>query len=165
MKISELMANHTPRPEYAGFADADTWVLGIKTSDSEKAPKDFDIFQVGAKDQSVSFNPKTASTTYVRAGEVTVKTGNAGKIKLEFDRCYGDAAQDFLASHKIIWGTGEQVKTQFVYFNYLTGKGISGEGNVIMDDGPNQSAGNNGTFSGNLFIIGTPEEYTYSALP
>ena len=162
MKLSQLMIGFNPSAQYEGFAESDTWVLAIKTSNTETQPAQYDVFQVGAKDQSASYNPETTDTVYVRTGKTTTKTGNSLQIKLDHDRYFGDAVQDFIDSNEIIFGTGNEVVTDFVYFNALTGKGLMGKGAIIMSDGPSTGAGENGSFSGTLYCQGKPGSYTYT---
>ena len=163
MKLSELMASYTPSAEYEGFAESDTWCLAINTTGSTAQPANFDVFQIGARDQSATFNPETKDSTYVRAGKVTAKTGNSLQIKLDHDRYFGDAFQDFIDSYDIVFGTGNDVVVDFVYFNLLTGKGYKGKGSIIMNDGPSTAAGENGSWSGTLYAQGKPESYTYAS--
>lgn len=163
MTLQELMANYTPSASYEGFAESDTWVLAIKTASSQATEKAYPVFQIGAINQSMTYNPTTNDATYVRTGTVTTKTGNQGQISLEHDRYFGDTLQDFLDSYAIVWGTGDEIKADFVYFNLLTGKGIKGTGHIVMNDGANTAAGGNGTFTGTLYIDGKPDEYTWAA--
>lgn len=160
MKLAELMAGYTPSATFEGFADSDTWVLAIKVKDTDT---DYAVFQVGARDQSASFNPETKDSVYVRSGKVTTKTGNSLQIKLDHDRYFGDELQDLIDSYAIVFGTGQEIVRPFVYFNLLTGKGYQGNGAIIMSDGPSAAAGENGAWSGTLYAQGKPEEYTYSA--
>jgi hypothetical protein len=163
LKLSELMAGHTPSAAYAGFAEADTWVLALQTAASQTSPADYAVFQVGVVDQSLDLKPKTADATYVRAGTATAKTGNSARIKLDHDRCFGDAAQDFIDSYAVRWGTGDEVKAAFVYFSLLTGKGIQGTGHIVMDGGPTSGAGETGRQEGTLYLDGKPKEYVWAA--
>lgn len=163
MKLSTLMTGYTPDASFEGFADSDTWCLAIKTASTQATPADYEVFQIGARDQSASFNPETKDSIYVRSGKVTTKTGNSLQIKLDHDRYFGDAVQDYIDSFAIVFGTGADVVTDFVYFNLLTGKGYQGKGAIIMSDGPSTGAGENGSWSGTLYGQGTPTEYTYAA--
>lgn len=161
MKLSALMAGYTPSATFEGFADSDTWCLAINTGSATKAD-DYSVFQIGARDQSASFNAETKDSVYVRSGKVTTKTGNSLQIKLDHDRYFGDELQDYIDSFDIVFGTGQEVVTDFVYFNLLTGKGYKGKGAVIMSDGPSAAAGENGAWSGTLYCQGKPTEYTYT---
>lgn len=160
MKLSELMQGRTPSTSYEGFAESDTWVLGIKASASAT---DYEVFQVGGRNQSASFNPETQDQTYIRSGKITTKTGNSLQIKLEHDRYFGDDFQDLIDSFDMVFGTGNEVVVPFVYFNILTGQGYQGNGAIVMEEGPNTSAGETGTWTGTLYCQGKPSAYTYAA--
>ena len=80
------------------------------------------------------------------------------------DRYIGDAAQDFLLSHKMKYGTGNSVIVPYVYFCILTGKGEKGRVSIIVNSDGSGNAGESSSIDIDLRKAGElPEEYTYTA--
>jgi hypothetical protein len=163
MKLSELMAGKTPSATYEGISTADDFVLAIDFSGSATKPGDYLLAQEGIVEHSAALNPKTADSTYIRAGTATTKTGTARSFKLSGDIYAGDEFQDALLAHAIKYGTGQTVIKPYVYFNALTGKGEKGLISIAVEDDPSGEAGANAGFSATLTARGTPAEYTWSA--
>ena len=165
MKISELMANVTPDPEFEGFVTNDDFVLAVDCSEEGNAEiADYAVAQIGVTGLDANLNPITQDKTYIRAGQSTMKTGNQRSFKVSGDRYIGDEFQDFALSHAIMYGTGSTVIRNYVYFCMLNGKGESGEASIIVNSDGNGAAGESAAVDIDLKkASSTPSEYTYSA--
>ena len=125
MKLSELMATHTPSSTFEGFVTNDDFVLAIDCSaDGSATVKDYAVAQLGVTGLDANLNPITQDKTYIRAGQSTMKTGNQRAFKVSGDRYIGDDFQDFALSHAVMYGTGSAVIRKYVYFCLLNGKGV-----------------------------------------
>ena len=167
MKLSELMANITPKADYEGFVTNDDFVLAINTKPGAEPAtdvKDYDVVEIGIGGLDAQMNPTTVDKTYIRAGQSTLRTGNQRSFAVTGDRYIGDEVQDFLFSHAIKYGTGNAVITDYVYFCLLNGKGEKGRVSIIINSDGSGEAGNSAEIDVELKKNGkTPEEYTYTA--
>lgn len=167
MKLSELMQGRVPDAAYEGWVTADDWVLAINTTpgaEAETAVKDYEVVQMGIEGLDAQLNPVTSEKTYIRAGKSTQKTGAARSFAVSGDRYMGDPAQDFMLSHKMKYGTGNGVVTDYVYFCILNGIGEKGQVSVIVNSEGGGNAGESSSIDISLQKIGAePTEYTYAA--
>ena len=163
MKLSELMASYTPDPEFTGYATNDDYVLAIDTGTSQDED-DYEVVEMGVAGLDAQMNPITQDKTYIRGGQSTQKTGTQRAFKVTGDRYIGDAAQDFLLSHWMKYGTGNSVIVPYVYFCILTGKGEKGRVSIIVNSDGSGNAGESSSIDIDLRKAGElPEEYTYTA--
>ena len=163
MKLSELMAGYTPDAEFTGYATNDDYVLAIDTGESE-SEDDYEVVEMGVAGLDAQMNPITQDKTYIRAGQSTQKTGTQRAFKITGDRYIGDAAQDFLLSHAMKYGTGNSVIVPYVYFCILTGKGEKGKASIIVNSDGSGNAGESSAIDIDLRKAGElPTEYTYTA--
>ena len=116
MKVSELMAKHTLKPEFAGITTPDDWVLAIKTEEGQSAEKDYIVIQSGVTSHAASINSETTDSQYIRTGKNTVRTSAQRQFSVTGDRMLADPAQEFLLSLKMAFGTGQSVVVPYVYF-------------------------------------------------
>ena len=114
------------------------------------------------KEHSGSLNATTEDSQYIRTGNVTDKTGTQRTLAVNGDRCVGDAFQDFVLSHKIVYGTGSDVIVPYIYFSLRTGKGEKGSAALIVTSDVGGAAGSKATFACDVKAIGTPEEFTFT---
>lgn len=165
MKLSELMAKVTPTPEFAGFATNDDFVLAVNTAGTSGAGTvgDYVVVQMGVTSHEASLEPETDEKQYIRTGKVTTKTGTQRTFTISGDRYHGDAFQDWAMSNKVLFGHGNDVVVDYVYFSMLTGKGEQGKVAVVVQEDQTGDAGENAGFSVELLGQGTPTEYTYAA--
>lgn len=167
MKLSELMAKHTPDPEYTGWVTNDDYVLAIDTDpDASEATTEanFAVVEMGISGLDSQMNPVTQDKQYIRAGQSTTKTGTQRTFTLSGDRYVGDEAQDYILSHAMKYGTGNSVVTNYVYFNILTGKGEKGQCSIIVNSDGSGNAGESSAVDVEFRKIGAnPTEYTYAA--
>lgn len=166
MKLSELMAGHTPNPNYEGWVTNDDYVFAIdskpNTGDAT-AEKDFVVVEMGIAGLDAQLNPVTQDKQYIRSGQNTMKTGTQRSFAVTGDRYVGDDAQDYCLSHGMKYGTGNGVVTNYVYFNILTGKGEKGQCSIIVNSDGSGNAGESSAVDIEFKKIGNnPTEYTYS---
>ena len=127
MKLSELMQGYKPDANFEGWVTNDDWVLAINLTPGENtAVTGYGVVEMGVEGLDSQLNPVTSEKTYIRAGQSTTKTGTQRSFKVSGDRYIGDETQDFIFSHKIKYGTGNAVVTDYVYFNVLNGQGEKG---------------------------------------
>lgn len=165
MKLSELMAKHTPDPAYEGYVTNDNFVLAVDCSDTGNADVgDYAVAQLGVTGLDANLNPVTQDKTYIRAGQSTMKTGNQRSFTVSGDRYVGDTFQDFALSHAIMYGTGQAVIRNYVYFCILNGKGEKGAASIIVNSDGSGSAGESAEIDIEVRKASAqPEEYTYTA--
>lgn len=166
MKLSELMATHTPIPSFEGFVTNDDFVLAVDCSETGSATDvgDYAVVQMGITGLDANLNPITQDKTYIRAGQSTMKTGNQRSFAVSGDRYVGDTFQDFALSHAILYGTGQGVIRKYVYFCILNGKGEQGEASIIVNSDGSGSAGESAEVDIEIRKASAqPTEYTYTA--
>lgn len=163
MKLSELMKDVTPNPEFEGIVTAGDMVLAIDFEGEGTTPGNFIVADGGITEQSGALEAKTAESTYLRGGTTSSKTGTKRTFTVAGDRFAADEFQDALLAHKVKYGTGQKVIKSYIYFNMLTGKGEQGKLSIAVEDDAGGEAGSNATWSATLTAVGTPTEYTYSA--
>lgn len=167
MKLSELMAKVTPNPDFEGFVMADNYVLAVNVGGGAAAENvgGYAVVQVGIEGVESSLNAETNDKQYIRAGKSTTKKGTQRKFSIKGDRYAGDEFQDFALSSDIKYGVGEACVVDYVYFNYLTGKGEKGKASLMVNTDAGGNAGDNSTFDIELSKSGDmPEDYTWSAV-
>ena len=167
MKLSELMKDYAPKPEYEGWVTNDDYVFAINTqTGTGQVAKvaDYEVVQMGIAGLDAQLNPVTQDKQYVRAGQTTMKTGTQRSFTVTGDRYIGDEAQDFCLSHAKKYGTGNGVVVDYVYFNILNGKGEKGQVSIIVNSDGSGNAGESSAIDIEFKKIGAnPAEYTYSA--
>jgi hypothetical protein len=82
---------------------------------------------------------------------------------VEADRVVGDPFQDFVMSHKIVYGTGQDVVVPYVWFSIRTGKGETGQVAIIVNNDADGSAGDPAGVKLDMKAVCKPTEYTYAA--
>ena len=167
MKLSELMTNITPNPSFEGFVMADNYVLAVNVGGAEGAANvgNYAVVQVGVEGVESSLNAETNDKQYIRAGKSTTTKGTQRKFSIKGDRYAGDEFQDFALSETVKYGVGNDCVVDYVYFNYLTGKGEKGKASLMVNTDAGGNAGDNSTFAIELSKSGDmPEAYTWSAI-
>lgn len=166
MKLRELMASHKPDLAYEGWVTNDDYVLAIDLKPDEKtetAVSEYAVVEMGISGLDSQMNPVTQDKQYIRSGQNTMKTGTQRSFTLSGDRYVGDEAQDYCLSHKMKYGTGNGVVTNYVYFNILNGKGERGQVSIIVNSDGSGNAGESSAVDIEFKKIGSnPTEYTYS---
>lgn len=167
MKLSELMKDITPKADYEGWVTNDDMVFAIDTapdSEAKTEPGEYAVVQMGIEGLDSQLNPVTQDKQYIRAGQSTMRTGTQRSFAVTGDRYIGDDAQDYILSHKMKYGTGNAVITNYVYFDILTGKGEKGQVSVIVNSDGSGNSGESAAIDIEFKKVGnTPEEYTYAA--
>lgn len=161
MKVSELMAGHTPDPTFEGITNTDDYVLAVDFTGKASDPGEFLVAQEGITEHSGALEAETQDARFIRGGKQNIKTGTQRTFTLSGSRYIGDDFQDALMAHELKYGTGKSVIKPFVYFNLLTGKGERGLISIAVESDPSGAAGENAGISATLSANGTPTEYTY----
>lgn len=165
MRLSELMAGTQPKADYEGWVTNDDFVFAINLTPGSAEltkPADYAVVQMGIEGLDAQLNPVTQDKQYIRAGQSTLRTGTQRSFAVSGDRYIGDEAQDFIMSHKMKYGTGQSVITDYVYFNILTGKGEKGQVTVVVNSDGSGNAGESAAIDVEFKKVGnTPEEYTH----
>ena len=89
--------------------------------------------QVGVEGVESSLNAETNDKQYIRAGKSTTKKGTQRKFSIKGDRYSGDEFQDYALSETVKYGVGNDCVVDYVYFNYLTGKGEKGKASLMVN--------------------------------
>lgn len=167
MKLSELMQGYTPNPQFEGWVTNDDWVFAINltpNAETATAVGDYGVVQMGIEGLDAQLNPITVDKTYIRAGQSSQRTGTQRSFAVSGDRYIGDVVQDYIFSHKIKYGTGQTVVTDYVYFNVLNGKGEKGQVSIIINSDAGGNAGESSSIDVEFKKVGSvPVEYTYAA--
>ncbi len=167
MKLKELMKDRKPDLAYEGWVTNDDYVLAIDLKPGENPETDiseYAVVEMGISGLDSQMNPVTQDKQYIRSGQNTMKTGTQRSFTLSGDRYVGDEAQDYCLSHKMKYGTGNGVVTNYVYFNILNGKGEKGQVSIIVNSDGSGNAGESSAVDIEFKKIGSnPTEYTYSA--
>lgn len=164
MKVSEVMTGKEPSAAYNGVVTNDANVLAIDISETPTGKiGDYVVAQICISGVDAQLNPETEDKTYIRAGKATAKTATQRTFNVTGDKYDGDAFQDFISSHKIKFGTGQDVIVPYVYFSVLTGKGEKGKAAIIVNSDGSGEAGASAEIDVDVMAVETPKEYTYSA--
>ena len=167
MKLKELMQDHTPKADFEGWITNDDFVLAIDLNPSAAVatdPKEYGVVQMGVEGLDAQLNPITVDKTYIRAGQSTMRTGTQRSFTISGDRYIGDEVQDYIFSYGIKYGTGNDVVTNYVYFNIRNGKGERGQVTIIVNSDGGGNAGESSSIDVEFKKIGDmPAEYTYTA--
>lgn len=161
MTIAELMAGRTVDSAFAGQITADDMVLALNLNGTPEV-SGYVVAQPYISEHSGSLAAQTASSQYIRSGEVTTKTGTSRTITVNGDRYVGDPFQDGILSHAIKYGTGSAVVKDYVYFAIQNGVGEKGQVTVVVDDDASGASGDNLSFSATLTSTSMPAEYAYA---
>ncbi len=166
MKVSELMKGYTVNPDYEGWVTNDDYVFAIDVDpegSTVTTDGDYEVVEMGIAGLDSQMNPVTQDKQYIRSGQNTMKTGTQRSFAVTGDRYVGDPAQDYCLSHKMKYGTGNSVVTNYLYFNILNGKGEKGKASIIVNSDGSGNAGESSAVDIEFKKIGSnPTEYMYS---
>lgn len=163
MKVSELFAEITLKPDFNGFITADDMVLAADITGKASSVDDYEVIQMGVKSVDASLNAEKKTNAYIRAGKSTTKTGTQRTFGIDADRYIGDAFQDYALSHEIKYGVGQSCIVPYAYFDRITGKGEKGKASIIVDTDGSGGAEENSGVSISLEKAGeAPAEFTYT---
>lgn len=167
MTVSETLAaikarkGIEPSADYTGPERADDFIFAFQTNAAKQAKiTDWIVCQERVKEHSGALNATTEDVDYIRA-RATEKGEVQRAFTLNGNRCVGDAAQDFLLSHAVKFGSGSSVIFPYVYFSVKTGKGEKGEAAFIVTADASGAAGSAAGFACDVKGIGTPAEFDY----
>lgn len=164
MTVKDVMKKYTIMPNATGELVNDAWIFAIDTSETKDAEvEDYIVAQEHISSANATYSADTSDSQYLRSGKSTTKTGTQVVFAVSGDRYIGDAFQDFVLSHKMIYATGEDARVPFVRFNVINGKGIKGIGTVIVNSDGSGNAGENSTIDVEIRKSGAnPEEFEYT---
>lgn len=164
MTVTEAVTNSglTPSATYAGIEETDDFVFAVQTESTQTKKSDWIVCADHVREHSGALNASTSDNTYIRTGPVTTKSHAQRTLTINGDRCPGDQFQDFLLSHKMLYGTGQSVIVPYLYFSLRTGKGEVGKAAIIVTSDIGGSAGAIATFATDVKGIGTPAEFDYT---
>ena len=164
MTVSEAITKSgiTPSASYTGIETTNDFVLAFQIESTQTKESQWIVCADHVKEHSGSLNATTEDSQYIRTGNVTDKTGTQRTLAVNGDRCVGDAFQDFVLSHKIVYGTGSDVIVPYIYFSLRTGKGEKGSAAIIVTSDVGGAAGSKATFACDVKAIGTPDEFDYN---
>ena len=152
-----------PSADYAGEENTDDFILAIQTDKTKQTKESAWIVCADhVKEHSGSLNASTTDEAFIRTGTATTKTGTQRTLAVNGNRCVGDAFQDFVLSHKIVYGTGSDIIVPYIYFSLRTGKGEKGSAAIIVTSDVGGAAGSKATFACDVKAIGTPDEFDYN---
>jgi hypothetical protein len=166
MKLGTLMAaNGTPDPSYEGILTNDDNVLAVNISDDPNThPDEYAVVQGAIVGVDAQMNPVTQDKQYIRSGMSTTKTGTQRTFKATGDRYVGDDFQDFVFAREKLYGVGESVVTDYVWFCLLNGKGEKGKVAIIANSDGSGNAGETAAVDIDLRKTGDlPADYTYTS--
>ena len=153
MTITELMAGATPDPLYEGLTSVDDIVVAIDTTPTAESPtadNDFCVLQKGITGQPMNLNPEETTRQFVRGGKQTTVTAKQLTIDVSGTRYHGDPAQDYLMDDTRIFAVGQDVVTNFIYFDMKTGKGFKGKCAISLSSANQGNAGDDASFACSL---------------
>ena len=165
MTVAEAITKSgiTPSASYTGIETADDFVFAIQTeSDKQTKENAWIVCADHVKEHSGALNASTNSDTFIRTGPTDTKSATQRTLAVNGDRCVGDDFQDFVLSHKIVYGTGSDVIVPYIYFSLRTGKGEKGSAAIIVTSDVGGAAGSKATFACDVKAIGTPDEFDYN---
>ncbi len=165
MTVNEALTKRgiTPDPSYNGIEMADDFVLAIQTETTQEDVNDWIVCQDHVRSHTGTLNAQTEDSTYIRTGTSTLKASAQRTISVQGDRFPGDPFQDFVLSHDILYGTGQDCIVPYVYFSLRTGKGEKGQASLVVTADAEGEAGKKATFTVSMPAVSTPDEYTYAA--
>lgn len=143
MLLGELMnARGIPNPDYAGILTNDDNVLAINISgDPDAHPDTYAVVQGAIVGVNAQLNPVTQDKQYIREGLSTTKTGTQRTFTATGDRYIGDEFQDYVFDFDRLYGVGEAVVTDYVWFCILNGKGEKGKISIVDNSDGSGNAG------------------------
>ena len=150
MTVSEAITKSgiTPSASYTGIETANDFVLAFQIESTQTKESQWIVCADHVKEHSGSLNATTEDAQYIRT--------------VNGDRCVGDDFQDFVLSHKIVYGTGSDIIVPYIYFSLRTGKGEKGSAAIIVTSDVGGAAGSKATFACDVKAIGTPDEFDYN---
>lgn len=159
-----MAASGTPDPSYAGILTNDDNVLAVNIGGDPGAhPDTYAVVQGAIVGVDAQMNPVTQDKQYIRAGMSTTKTGTQRTFKATGDRYIGDDFQDYAMKLEQLYGVGEIVVVDYVWFCLLNGNGEKGKVAIVVNSDGSGNAGETAAVDIDLRKTGDmPTEYTYS---
>ena len=166
MTVAEAITKSgiTPSASYTGIETADDFVFAIQTESAKQTKETAWIVCADhVKEHSGALNASTNSDTFIRTGPTDTKSATQRTLSVNGNRCVGDAFQDFVLSHEIKYGSGQNVIVPYLYFSVRTGKGECGSASLIVTSDAGGAAGAAATFAVDVKAVGVPDDFDYTA--
>ena len=166
MTVAEAITKSgiTPSASYTGIETADDFVFAIQTESAKQTKENTWIVCADhVKEHSGALNASTNSDTFIRTGPTDTKSATQRTLSVNGNRCVGDAFQDFVLSHEIKYGSGQNVIVPYLYFSVRTGKGECGSASLIVTSDAGGAAGAAATFAVDVKAVGVPDDFDYTA--
>lgn len=144
MLLKDLMKDITVNPDFEGVITNDDNVLAVNVSDPYSADTsigDYAVVQSAIEGVDAQLNAESQDKQYIRAGKVSNKVATQRTFKATGDRYIGDDFQDFAFSFDRMYGVGQKVVTDYVWFNMLNGKGEQGKCAIMVNSDGSGNAG------------------------
>ena len=111
MTVRETMKKYTILPNATGEVVNDAWIFAVDTSETKDADvDDYVVAEEHISSANATYSADTSDSQYLRSGKSTTKTGTQVVFAVSGDRYIGDAFQDFVLSHRMIYATGEDAR-------------------------------------------------------
>lgn len=166
MTIAELMAGKEVNASYEGLLTVDDYVLAIDTDPTGEDPTAdtaYAVLQKGITGYPGNLNPEQVTRQFIRTGQQTMVTSKQFTLTVSGTRYVGDPAQDYILDFGRIFATGQDLVTNYIFFDIKTGKGWKGKCTISLSTIADGEAGDDATFSCDL--AGTevnPSEWDYT---
>lgn len=167
MTLSELYLDlGMPNSAFEGIVTNDDNILAMNISvpyDPDLPVDEYAVVQEAIEGLDSQMNAESQDKTYIRAGKSTTKTNTQRSFKVTGDRFIGDPFQDFVFSHKIRYGVGEQVNRDYLWINALNGIGEKGIGAIIVNSDGSGNAGETAAIDIDIKKVRKmPDPFTYT---
>lgn len=162
MKLSDFMAARAARAA-SGEQQADDYVLAIDCSENGTEPDvgDYAIATVHTENLGAAVSANTTDKNYLYEGATTLRSSPRRNFTVAGQRFSGDDFQDFALSHDVVFGVGNTVVRNYVYFNCNSKKGEKGTLMINVTNDGGAASGNTADFSVSMASVGAPAEYTW----
>ena len=159
-----MMRIGAPDPLFKGVVTNDDNVLAIDISEEQDAEvDDYAVVQGFIEGVDAKLNADSQDKTYIRAGTSTTKVGTQRTFTAKGDRAIGDEFQDYIFDRERMYGVGNAVVANYVWFNALNGKGEKGQVSIMVDSDGSGNAGETAAINVAMNKIGAmPDAYTYA---
>lgn len=164
MTLNALMETVTGNPDFAGVITTDDYALAIDVSENGDAePGDYAVAQYGIIGVDAQLSAETKDSNYIRQGKTTTKVATQRTFNITGDEYVSDLFQDFVLSHKIKYGIGQDVIRSYIRINMKTLKGEKGKASIVVNADGSGEAGSTAEIDIDIMAVGTPKEYTWEA--
>lgn len=164
MKLSDYMAARET-VSATGERVGRQMVLAMDCTESgaEASVANYTVCAYHIENHGATLTAGTTDRSYIGEGETTLKTSTKRAFNVTGQRLVGEPWQDFVCSHAIKYGTGSTVQRKYVYFDAGTMEGEQGTVTIAVAKDGTGAAGDPTDVDITLYVVGTPEEFTWTA--